>query len=240
MAGIVVTKAQWDALLQEDYVMEGIVEAVNKATPVQVEAPPEGHDRGSPAHLSGAGRHVAGQRRPRRGRGDAGLRRRRVRRRDRQAKYNYGTFKVTGPSMEFSTRKAWVEFGDRSDEGHEGRAHAGHRPPVLGRRLGQARAREQRRRLRGRRDGHRRGLGVRRLVGLARHEDDVLLRKNMLDRSSAPRTTTAGLQDHALTATTITISPGSPTRRDNVAIYKKKSKDKEITGFLKFVATRRS
>jgi hypothetical protein len=33
MAGIVVTKAQWDALLQEDYVMKGIVSAVNKATP---------------------------------------------------------------------------------------------------------------------------------------------------------------------------------------------------------------
>lgn len=30
---IVVTKAQWDALLQEDYVMDGIVAAINKATP---------------------------------------------------------------------------------------------------------------------------------------------------------------------------------------------------------------
>src|SRR4051812_34958284 len=117
MAGITVTRTEWDALLQEDYVMDGIKVAVNKATPFKSKLRRRGMTAGRrriyPVQVGmsqGNGARAEGEEMPDPGAEefvDAIV----------TAKYNYGTFKVTGPSMEFSSRKAWVEFGDRQLKG---------------------------------------------------------------------------------------------------------------------------
>lgn len=111
MAGITATLAQWDALLQEDYVTGQIVDAINTATPFKDElkrvgmtsgrertyAVKVGASQGQGARAEGAGMPVYGA-------GeyvDATVR----------AKYNYAPFKITGQSLEFGTKKAFVEFG---------------------------------------------------------------------------------------------------------------------------------
>lgn len=113
MAGITATLAQWDALLQEDYVMGQIVEAVNVATPFKDElnrtGVTSGRERLYPVQVGtsqGQGARAEGATMPAYGAGeyvDATVR----------AKYNYAPFKITGQSLEFGTKKAFVEFGLR-------------------------------------------------------------------------------------------------------------------------------
>lgn len=109
----VVTKANWDALLEEDYVKGQIVSAVNTATPFR-----DTLKRSSMTHgrrriyavqvgtSQGTGARAEGATMPAYGAGeyqDVIV----------SAKYNYATFKITGQAEEFSDRAAFVKFGLR-------------------------------------------------------------------------------------------------------------------------------
>lgn len=238
MAGIVVTKAQWDALLQEDYVMDGIVSAVNKATPFKTKLRRKGMTAGRrriyPVQVGmsqGNGARGENEDMPDYGAEefvDAIV----------SAKYNYGTFKVSGPSMEFSNRKAWVEFGDRQLTGTKegltqdiGRQCWGDGSGKLA--------------LINNGAGYAAGLATVTVDsafgvswGSLAAKTTILLRKNMFIQFGTEDNSGAGYKITAVTGTTITFTPGLANAIvDNAAIYKKKSKDKEIGGFLKFVAT---
>lgn len=113
MAGVTATLAQWDALLQEDYVTGQIVEAINVATPFKDElkrvGTTSGRERLYPVQVGasqGTGARAEGAAMPAYGAGDyvdVTVR----------ARYNYSPFKITGQSLEFGTKKAFVEFGLR-------------------------------------------------------------------------------------------------------------------------------
>lgn len=108
-----VTTTQWDALLQENYVLKDIVDAINKATifkdkldrkrtsagrrdiyPVMVGVHQGVGARAENAKLpvAGAGQYL-----------DAIV----------TTKYNYAQLYITGQAKEFSTRKAFVDFATR-------------------------------------------------------------------------------------------------------------------------------
>lgn len=113
MAGYVVTRENWDALLQEDYVQGQIVSAVNTATPFRDKLTRVGMTAGRrriyPVQVGtsqGTGARAEGAQMPAYGAGeyqDVIL----------SAKYNYATFKITGQSEEFSDRAAFAKFGMR-------------------------------------------------------------------------------------------------------------------------------
>ena len=238
MSGIVVTKTQWDALLQEDYVMDGIKVAVNKATPFKTKLRRKGMTSGRrriyPVQVGmsqGNGARGENEEMPDFGAEefvDAIV----------SAKYNYGTFKVTGPSMEFSSRKAWVEFGDRQLQGTKegltqnvGRQCWGDGSGKLalvnngaGYAAGATSATVDS------------AFGV--SWGSQATKTTVLLRKNMYIQFGTEDNNGQGYKITGLTGITVTFTPGLVNAvADNTAIYMKKSKDKEIGGFLKFVAT---
>ncbi len=236
MAGIVVTKTEWDALLQEDYVQEGIVSAVNKATPFKSKLRRKGMTSGRrriyPVQVGmsqGNGARGENEDMPDYGAEefvDAIV----------SAKYNYGTFKVTGPSMEFSTRKAWVEFGDRQlkgtkegmtqDVGRQCWSDGSGKLCLVNGALaaGVATATVDS------------AFGV--LWGSLSTRTTILLRKNMYVSFNTEDNGGAGYKITGVSATTFTFTPNLVNAvADNTPIYKKKSKDKEIEGFLKFVAT---
>ena len=108
----VATLANWDALLQEDYVQGQIVSAINIATPFRDTLKRGRHGRAAlRAGVRRQGRRLAGSggaraegaQMPQYGAGeyqDVTL----------KARYNYAPFKITGQSEEFGTRKAFVEF----------------------------------------------------------------------------------------------------------------------------------
>ncbi len=238
MAGITVTKAEWDALLQEDYVMKGIVSSINKATPfkntLRRKGTTAGRRRIYPVQTDmsqGNGARGEGDDMPDYGAEefvDAIV----------QCKYNYGTFKVTGPSMEFSTRKAWVEFGDRQLQGtKEGMTQdigrqcwgdgsgklalvnngGGYAATATAITVDSA-------------------FGV--LWGSLTTNTTKLFRRNMIVVFDTEDNNGIGYKITAVGATSITITPGLQNAvADNCPIYKKKAKLKEITGFLKFVAS---
>lgn len=111
MAGVVATTTVWDALLQEQYVLNGIVEAINVATPFRDELTRTGMTSGRrriyPVKVGasqGTGARAESSTMPAYGAGeyvDATV----------TAKYNYAPFKVTGQSLEFGTKAAFVDFG---------------------------------------------------------------------------------------------------------------------------------
>lgn len=236
MAGITVTKAEWDALLQEDYVMKGIVSAVNKATPFKDKLKRVGMTTGRrriyPVQVGmsqGNGARGELEETPDFGAEefvDAVV----------QAKYNYGTFKASGPSMEFSHRKAWVEFGNRQMKGcKEGLTQD------IGRQCWSD------------------GSGKLALVngalaagattitvdsaygvswGSTATKTTQLIRKNQLIYFGTEDNNGLGYRVASVSALTFTIATGLLNAvADNAAIYKKKAQDKEIGGFLKFVGT---
>lgn len=106
----VATLANWDALLQEDYVQGQIVSAINIATPfrdtLKRVGMTSGRERVYAAKVGasqGQGARAEGAKMPQYGAGeyqDVTL----------KARYNYAPFKITGQSEEFGTRKAFVEF----------------------------------------------------------------------------------------------------------------------------------
>lgn len=238
MAGITVTKAQWDALLQEDYVMDGIVEAVNKATPFKSKLRRKGMTAGRrriyPVQVGmSQGNGARGELDDTPDFGaeefvDAIV----------QAKYNYGTFKVSGPALEFSSRKAWVEFGDRQMQGcKEG----------LTQNIGRQCWGDGSGKLAQVNNGAGYAAGVSTITvdsafgvswGSLSTKTTILLRKNMLIVFGTEDNNGAGYKIASLTATTITLStPLANAILDNAFIYMKKAKDNEISGFLRFVAT---
>lgn len=235
---IVVTKAEWDALLQEDYVMKGIVSAVNKATPFKSRLRRKGMTAGRrriyPVQVGmsqGNGARGEGDDMPDYGAEehvDAIV----------QAKYNYGTFKVTGPAMEFSSRKAWVEFTDRQMSGtKEGLTQD------IGRqcwsdgsgKLGRVN------------NGGGYAAGVSTVIvdsafgvswGSLSTKTTLLMKKNRLIYFDAEDNSGAGYKITSLTGTTITFTPSLRNAvADDCPIYNKKAKNKEISGFLRFVGT---
>jgi hypothetical protein len=236
MSGIVVTKAQWDALLQEDYVHDGITEAVNKATPFKKNLRRVGMTAGRrriyPVQVGmsqGNGARGENDDMPDYGAEefvDAIV----------TCKYNYGTFKVTGPAMEFSTRRAWVEFGDRQLKGtKEGLTQDiarqcwsdGSGKMALSSGLQAA------------------GTATIPVVaafgvtwGSLATKTTFLLRKNMLIAFDTEDNNGQGYKITSLTATSIVVSPPLLNQvAASTPIYKKKAKGKEITGFLQFVAS---
>jgi hypothetical protein len=102
--------ANWDALLQEDYVQGQIMSAINIATPFRDKLKRVGMTSGRErvygvkvGASQGQGARAEGATMPAYGAGeyqDCTLR----------AKYNYAPFKITGQAEEFGTRKAFVEF----------------------------------------------------------------------------------------------------------------------------------
>lgn len=111
MAGYTATLANWDALLEEDYVKGQIVQAINTATPFKDELKrvgmTSGRERVYAAKVGasqGQGARAEGANMPNYGAGE-------YQNVKVQAKYNYAPFKITGQSEEFGTKKAFVEFG---------------------------------------------------------------------------------------------------------------------------------
>ena len=103
--------ANWDALLQEDYVQGQIVDAINVATPFRDKLRRVGTTSGRErvyglkvGASQGQGARGEGAQMPQYGAGeyqDVTVR----------AKYNYAPFKITGQAEEFSSSKAFVQFG---------------------------------------------------------------------------------------------------------------------------------
>lgn len=111
MAGYVANLANWDALLEEDYVKGQIVEAINTATPFRDELRRVGMTSGRERVYAtkvgasqGQGARAEGSTMPNYGAGE-------YQNVKVQAKYNYAPFKITGQSEEFGTKKAFIEFG---------------------------------------------------------------------------------------------------------------------------------
>ena len=106
----IATLANWDALLQEDYIQEKIVDQINIAAPFRdklkrteviggrelVYGVKVGASQGQGARAESATmpQYGAGEYQ------DCTLR----------TKYNYAPFKITGPAEEFGSRKAFVKF----------------------------------------------------------------------------------------------------------------------------------
>ena len=113
MAGYVATTANWDALLEEDYVQGQIVSAINTATPFRDKLKRVGMTAGrrrvyaaKVGASQGQGARAEGAQMPAYGAGeyqDVIL----------SAKFNYAPFKITGQSEEFSDRAAFARFGMR-------------------------------------------------------------------------------------------------------------------------------
>lgn len=108
---VIATLAQWDALLQEDYIMKELVQAVDNSTPfkdkLQRKGMTEGRRRVYAVKVGmsqGQGARAEGGQMPQYGAGE-------YQNVYVTSKYNYAPFKVTGQSLEFSTRAAFVEFG---------------------------------------------------------------------------------------------------------------------------------
>jgi len=110
-AGYIASLPNWDALLEEDYVKKQIVDAINVSTVFKDElkrvGPTSGRARVYTAKVGasqGTGARREDAQMPAYGAGE--YQPVRV-----TARYNYATFKITGPAEEFGTHKAFVEFG---------------------------------------------------------------------------------------------------------------------------------
>lgn len=113
MAAFEVTTSQWDQLLQENYVIQDIVEAINKATVFKSKLARKRTSSGRrdiyPVMLGvhqGVGARAENAKLPAAGRGqyeDVII----------TTKYNYAQLYITGQAKEFSTRKAFVDFAVR-------------------------------------------------------------------------------------------------------------------------------
>jgi hypothetical protein len=108
-----VTSSQWDQLLQENYVMQDIAEAINKATVFKEKLKRKRTSSGRrdiyPVQLGvhqGVGARAEMAKLPAAGRGqyeDVII----------TTKFNYAQLLITGQAKEFSTRKAFVDFAMR-------------------------------------------------------------------------------------------------------------------------------
>jgi hypothetical protein len=238
MAGITVTTTEWDKLLQEDYIKDEIVEAIDNSTPfkdkLQRKGMIGGRKRVYPVKVGasqGQGARAEDASMPNYGAGE-------YRNAEVNAKYNYAPFKVTGQSLEFTTRAAFVEFGMQllkdTKEGmqnftgrqcwgdgsgklaliNNGAGYAGGTATVA---VDSA-------------------YGV--LWGSLAGNTTFLFRRNMYIQIAAENNGGNGYKITAVAATTITFTPVLANAVvDNDAIYILGSKDLEIEGWLKMVAT---
>lgn len=237
-AGIVVTTTQWDQLLQEDYVQGEIVEAIDTSTPFKDKLARKsmvgGRERNYPVKVGasqGQGARAENAAMP--GYGGGEYKNVLV-----TAKYNYAPFKVTGQSLEFTTRAAFVEFGMQllkdTKEGlgnftgrqcwgdgsgklaliNNGAGYAAAAVTVI---VDSA-------------------YGV--LWGSLATNTTFLFKRNMFIQFNLENNGGAGYKITAITPTTITFTPGLANAIvDNAPIYTLGSKDLEIEGYLKMVAS---
>lgn len=238
MAGIVATTTQWDALLQEDYVQEEIVDAINLATPfkdkLQRKGMTSGRERVYPVKVGasqGSGARAEGAVMPNYGAGD-------YQNAKVTAKYNYAPFKVTGQSLEFGTKKAFVEFGMQilKDTKEALRLFTGRQcwsdgsgklallnnggALIAGTTTSPTNS----------------AFGV--AWGSLSTNNNFLIKKNMFVQFGTEDNGGQGYKITAVTATAITFTPGLAAQvADATAIYVLGSKDLEIEGWLKMVAT---
>src|SRR5262245_54134494 len=111
MAGFTATLANWDALLEEDYVKGQIVDAINTSTSFKDKLKRVGMTSGRERIYSakvgasqGQGARAEGGIMPNYGAGE-------YQPVKVTAKYNYAPFKITGQAEEFGTKRAFVDFG---------------------------------------------------------------------------------------------------------------------------------
>jgi hypothetical protein len=235
---IQVTMTEWDALLQEDYVQREIVDQINKKTifkgKLQRKGLVDGRRRVYPVMLGahqGVGAAAENATLPPYGAGvykDVLV----------TAKYNYGSFYVTGQALAFSDRKSFVEFGMRilrdTKEGLTldlGRQCWGDGSGTLA--------------LVNNGSNHAVGdttITVDSAYGVAwgslAANETMLFRKNMKVQFATDTNNGVGYTVTGITATTIVISPALvATAANNARIYRLGSKDNEVEGFLKIVGT---
>jgi hypothetical protein len=238
MADYNVTSAQWDALLQENYVLENIVDAINKATIFKTKLGRKRMSHGRRDIYSvmvgthqGVGARAENAKLPQYGGGiyqDAIV----------TSKYNYAQSYITGQAKVFSSQKAFVEFATRllkdTKEGltldigrqcwgdgsgtlaliNNGAGYAGAATTVTV-------------------DSP---YGV--LWGSTASNTTFLFKQSMTVQFGTEDNAGSGYSITGITGTTITFTPGLVNAIvDNARIYRLGAKDNEIEGWLKLVAT---
>jgi len=237
MGNITVTTTQWDKLLQEDYVQQEIVSAIDTSTPFKSKLTRRGMTHGrrriyavKVGASQGQGARAEDAAMPNYGAGE-------YQNTDVRAKYNYAPFKVTGQSLEFSSKKAFAEFGMQllkdTKEGlalFTGRQCWGDGQGTLGLVNGAAAA----------------GLGVVTvdsaygvLWGSLATNTTYLFRRNMFIQFGAENNAGAGYKVTSTTGTTVTFTPVliGAGAVDNAKITSLGSADLELSGWLKMVGT---
>lgn len=236
MAGYVPTLAIWDALLQEQYVSDGIVEAINVSTPFRDTLKRVGMTAGRrriyPVKVGasqGQGARAENAVMPNYGAGeyvDALV----------TTRYNYAPFKITGQGEEFSTSSAFVEFATQilkdTKEGLKlstGRQCWGDGQGTLclvnGALLAGATVITV--------DS---AYGV--LWGSLATNTTLLVKRKMMVQFGTEDNGTVGYQVTAVTTTTFTVSPPLVNAvADNILVSILGSANLEIEGMLKFGAT---
>lgn len=236
MAGITVTTTEWDKLLQEDYIQKEIVSAVDNSTPFKDRLGRKGMTHGRQRVYAvkvgmsqGQGARAENASMPAYGAGE-------YKNATVTSKYNYAPFQVTGQSLEFSTRAAFVEFGMQllkdTKEGLNnfvGRQCWGDGSGKLALMNGAKVTGDTSATI----DS---AYGV--LWGSLAGNTTFLFKRNMLIQFGTEDNSGAGYKVTAITGTTITFTPALAANvADNVIIYSLGSKDLEIEGWLKIVAT---
>lgn len=236
MANYSVTSAQWDALLQENYIMKNVVDAINKATifksKLQRKRMSHGRRDIYPVMLGthqGVGARAENSALPQYGGGvyqDVIV----------TSKYNYAQSYITGQAKVFSSQKAFVQFAMRlmkdTKEGLTldiGRQMWGDGSGTLGTLNGALAAAGN-------------VLTIQSAYGVAwgctATNTTFLFKLNMNIQIAVDDNSGSGYQVTAITGTTVTISPACAAGAASGArVYRLGAKDNEIEGWLKGVAS---
>lgn len=233
-----VSTSQWDQLLQENYVLRDIVDAINKATVFKSKLNRKRTSAGRrdiyPVMLGvhqGVGARAENAKLPAAGRGqyeDAIV----------TTKYNYAQLYITGQAKEFSTRKAFVDFAMRIlkdtkegltlDLGRQSWSDGTGRIGLVNNGGGYA--------------GGVSTVAVDSAYGVAwgslSTNTTFLFKKNMTIAFDTEDNGGNGYAIQSSTGTTITFTPALQNAiADNCPIYRLGAKNNEIEGWLKAVAT---
>jgi hypothetical protein len=238
MADFEVSTTQWDALLQENYVIDSIVDAINKATVFKSKLGRKRMSYGRRDIYSvnvgthqGVGARAENARLPQYGAGqyqDAIV----------TSKYNYAQAYITGQSKSFSTRKAFVDFAMRlikdTKEGMTldiGRQCWGDGSGTLA--------------LVNNGGGY--AIGSTAIVvdsaygvawGCLAANTTFLFKQKMTLQFGTEDNAGLGYEVSSFTGTTLTVTPGLVAAiADNARVYRLGAKDNEIEGWLKLVGT---
>lgn len=228
--------SDWDALLQDDYVMNGIVDAINTATPFRDKLRRVGMTHGRrrlyPIKVGasqGQGARAENAAMPRPGAGeyqDVVV----------TSKYNYAPFRITGQAEAFSSSKAFADFGVQivkdNKEGlrlFTGRQSWGDGQGILALVNGALAAGASTATV----DS---AYGV--LWGSMAANTTLLIKRNMIVQFGTEDNGGAGYLVTAVTGTTFTFSPVLANAvADNATISNQGSANLEIEGMLKMTAT---